>query len=92
MLLDLIDNGLVLQHLAVVGEVDGLGRFGQDLNLAAGVVVTLLEGLERGSGLTAESKALGYFGPIEFESSAPLINCMLAGYIDSMKRITVENR
>lgn len=43
MVLDLVDDGLVLQDAAVVGEVDGLGLLGQDLDLAAGVIVALLE-------------------------------------------------
>lgn len=43
--LDIIDHGLVLQRVAVVVEVDSLGLFGQDLYLAARVIVALLERL-----------------------------------------------
>jgi hypothetical protein len=41
--LDLVDDSLVLQDTAVVGEIDGLGLLGKDLDLAAGVIVALLE-------------------------------------------------
>jgi hypothetical protein len=54
--LDLVDDGLVLQDAAVVGEVDGLGLLGQELDLAAGVVVALLEVLERSGGLAAKAE------------------------------------
>lgn len=43
---DLIDHGGVLQHGAVVGEVDGRRLFTQNGDLAAGVVISLLEGSE----------------------------------------------
>jgi len=42
-LLDFIDNGGVLEDLSVVGKVDGRGLFRQDLQAAAGVVMTLFE-------------------------------------------------
>lgn len=44
-LLDLVDDSLVLEDGAVVGEVDGGGLLGQDLQLSAGILVPLLEGL-----------------------------------------------
>lgn len=54
--LELIDDGRVLQDAAVVAEVNGLGLLGQDLDLAASLVVALLESLERGGGLAAEAE------------------------------------
>lgn len=56
MVLELIDDGRVLQDAAVVAEVNGLGLLGQDLDLAASLVVALLESLERGGGLAAEAE------------------------------------
>lgn len=70
--LDLINDSLVLQNLAVVGEVDGLGSLAQDLDLAAGVIVALLEGLERGGGLAAEAERARHLGPVDLKSSATL--------------------
>ena len=70
--LDLVDDGLVLQDLAVVREVDGLGLLGENLDLAAGVIVALLEGLERSGGLTAEAEGGGHLGPVDLESGAAL--------------------
>lgn len=78
MLLDLVNDGLVLQHAAVVCEIDFLGRFGEDLDTAAGVVVALLEGLERGGGLPSKTEGLGDGGPVEFECCASLEGEMLA--------------
>lgn len=72
MVLDLIDDGLVLQDLAVVREVDGLGLLGKKLDLTAGVIVALLEGLQRGGGLTAEAEGGGHLGPVDLESGAAL--------------------
>lgn len=54
--LELVDDGLVLQDAAVVAEVNGLGLLGQDLNLAASLVAALLESLEGGGGLAAEAE------------------------------------
>lgn len=76
--LDLVDDGLVLQDLAVVLEVDSLGLLRQDLNLAARIVVTLLEGLEGSSGLAAESEGAGQLGPVDLESGATLYTKQLA--------------
>jgi hypothetical protein len=44
MALDLVDNGLVLEQAAIVGEVDGLRGVGKGLHFAAGVVVAFFEG------------------------------------------------
>lgn len=72
MVLDLVDDGLVLEDVAVVREVNGLGLLGQDLDLAAGVIVALLEGLERSGGLAAEAERGGHLGPVDLESGAAL--------------------
>jgi len=71
--LDLVDDGLVLERRAVVVEVDGLRRVGQHLDLAAGVVVALLEGLQAAGGLAAEAEGGGDFGPVDFQGGAPLV-------------------
>lgn len=70
--LDLVNDGLVLEDAAVVGKVDGLGLLGQDLDLAAGVVVALLEGLQRGGGLAAEAEGGRDLGPVDLECGAAL--------------------
>lgn len=70
--LDLVNDGLVLQHVAVVGEVDGLRLLGKSLDLAARFVVTLLEGLQGGGRLAAEAERAGHLGPVEFESGTAL--------------------
>jgi hypothetical protein len=71
-LLNLVDNGLVLQDAAVVGEVDGGSLLGQQLDLAAGVLVALLESLEGGDRLTTQAEGGGHFGPVELEGGASL--------------------
>ena len=53
-------------------EVDGLGLLGQDLQLAAGLIVTLLEGLEGGGCLATEAEGAGDLSPVELESGAAL--------------------
>lgn len=78
MLLDLVDDGLVLQDAAVVCEIDFLGRFGEDLDPATGIVVALLKGLEGGGGLTSQAEGLGDGGPVEFECCASLGGEILA--------------
>lgn len=70
--LDLVNDGLVLEDAAVVGKVDGLGLLGQDLDLAAGVIVALLEGLQRGGGLAAEAEGGRDLDPIDLECGAAL--------------------
>ena len=45
-LLDLIDDGLVLEKRSVGGKVDGSGLLLELLDLATGVLIALLEGLE----------------------------------------------
>lgn len=71
--LNLVDDGLVLEDVAVVGEVDGLRLVGKDLNLAAGVIVALLESLQRGGGLAAEAERGRHLGPVDLESGAALL-------------------
>jgi hypothetical protein len=71
-LLDLVDDGLVLQDGAVGGEVDGRGLLGELLDLAARILVALLEGLQGRDGLTAEAQRAGDLGPVELESCASL--------------------
>jgi hypothetical protein len=44
-LLNLVDDGLVLQDRAVVREVDLGGLFGELLDATAGIFIALLEGL-----------------------------------------------
>lgn len=53
-------------------DVDLLGQFRKLLYAAPGVLVALLEGLERGSGLATEAERGGYFRPIELECCASL--------------------
>lgn len=72
-LLDLLDDGLVLEDGSVGGEVDGGGLLGKGLELAAGVLVALLEGLEGGNGLATEAQRAGDLGPVELESCASLL-------------------
>lgn len=53
-----------------MGEVDGGGELREVLDLAADVVVALLESLETGDGLAAEAERRGDLGPVDLESSA----------------------
>jgi len=69
-LLDLVNDRLVLEDGAIVGKVDGGGEFRELLDLAAGVVVALLESLETGDGLAAEAERRGDLGPVDLESCA----------------------
>jgi hypothetical protein len=71
-LLDLVDDGLVLEDGSVVREIDFLRRFRELRYAAASIFVTLLEGLERGGGLAAEAERAGYFGPVELKGCASL--------------------
>lgn len=54
-------------------EVDGLGLLGEDGDLAAGVVVTLLERLQSGRSLATEAELLAELGPVELEGCAALL-------------------
>lgn len=86
--LDLVDDGLVLEDLAVVGEVDCLREFRQNLDLATRIIVTLLEGLQGSRGLAAEAQRGGDLGPVDLESGAALLNGPLA---DSIPTATEED-
>lgn len=55
LLLDVVDDGLVLEDAAVVLEVDGLRLLGKDGDFAARVVVALLEGLKGSSSVAFEA-------------------------------------
>lgn len=72
--LELVDDSLVLQDAAVVAEVNSLGLLGEDLDLAASLVIALLESLERGSGLAAEAEGGRHLDPVDLESGAALFS------------------
>jgi hypothetical protein len=72
MLLDLINNGLVLQNRTVVCEVDFGGLFGKLDNSATGVLIALLEGLKGGDSLASKTKRRCNFGPVELERCTSL--------------------
>ena len=76
LLLDVVDDGLVLEDGAVVREVDVLGLLGEDGDLAAGVIVALLERLEGSGGVSLETELLGQLGPVELEGCAALLQEM----------------
>lgn len=70
--LEFVDDGLVLQDFAVVREVDFLRLLGQELDLAPGVIVAFLEGLQGGRRLAAEAEGAGGLDPVDLESGAAL--------------------
>lgn len=72
LLLNVVDDGLVLEDAAVIAEVDLLRLLREDGQLAARIVVALLEGLEGGGGLAPETELRGQLGPVELEGSAAL--------------------
>lgn len=76
LLLDVVDDGLVLEGGAVVSEVDGLGLLGENSELAASVIVALLERLEGDGGVATEAELLGELGPVELEGCAALLREM----------------
>ena len=69
---NLINHLLVLQSRAVLAEIDGLSLGGEQVDLAAGVVVAFFEGLEAGGRLALEAEGGGDFGPVEFEGRGAL--------------------
>jgi len=69
---DLVEDGVVFEQAAVVGEVDGLGCVGEGLHFAAGVVVAFFEGGEGAGGAAAEAELGGEFAPVQFEGGAGL--------------------
>jgi hypothetical protein len=72
LLLNVVDDGGVLEDGAVVGEVDLLGLLGQDLDLAARVVVALLEGLQSLGGGAAEAEFGAQVSPVDLGGGAAL--------------------
>lgn len=72
LLLDVVDHVLVLEDAAVLGEVDGLGLLGKDLDAAARIVVALLEVGERGGGVASETEFGAKVGPVDFEGCRTL--------------------
>ena len=72
LLLDVVDDGLVLEDAAVVAEVDVGRLLGENSQLAARIVVALLEGLEGGGGLTLEAELGSELRPVELEGCAAL--------------------
>jgi hypothetical protein len=72
LLLDVVDDGLVFEDAAVVREVDGLRLFRENRDLAARVVVALLEVLEGGSGVAFETELCAELCPVELEGGAAL--------------------
>lgn len=72
LLLKVVDDGGVFQDGAVVGEVDLLGLLGQDLDLAARIVVALLEGLEGLGGGATEAEFGAQVGPVDLGGGAAL--------------------
>jgi hypothetical protein len=73
-LLDLVNDGSVLEDRAVVGKVDGGRLLLQQLQLAAHVVVALFEGLQAGHRLAAQAERRRDLGPVDLESCASLLN------------------
>lgn len=70
--LDLVDNGAVLERVPVGCKVHGRGLGGELIELAAGVVVAFLEGLEGGGGLALEPEGGGDFGPVDLHCCGAL--------------------
>ena len=56
LLLNLVDDGLVVDLGSVRSEVDGGRKVGENLDLPSGVVVTLFEGCEGSSGLALQAE------------------------------------
>lgn len=86
LLLDVVDDGGVLEHAAVVREVDLLRLLGQDLNLAARVVVALLEGLQGLGGGAAEAEFGAQVGPVDLGGGAALFGCVSGWLSPSRKK------
>lgn len=78
MVFDLVNHSVVLQESTVVAEVDLLRCLAQQLHLAAGILVALLEGLKGGNGLATESEVALDCYPVELESCASLIDSLVS--------------
>lgn len=66
LLLYIVDDGLVLEDSAVVGEIDGGGVLLELLDLSAGVVVALLESNEGVGGAAFETELGTELCPVQF--------------------------
>lgn len=71
--LQLVHDGLILQHPAVMREINALRRLAEHLEFAPRVIVALLERLQRSRGLASQTERVGHFGPVEFERCASLL-------------------
>lgn len=72
-------------------KVNFLGLCFENVDAAAGVVVSLLEGLKRRCSLAFEAKRGGDFGPVEFQSGGPL-GQWLAEAASSLKTVIGRRR
>jgi hypothetical protein len=70
--LDLVNNGLVLEDVAVLREIEGCWELFELGELPAGVFVALLEGREGGGSVALEAEGGGHLSPFNFESGATL--------------------
>jgi len=61
-----------------VGEVDSLWLLGQELHLATGVIVALLEGYKSVGGVAFEAELAAQAGPVDFGGCAALYGGVLA--------------
>ena len=73
LLLDIVDNGGILENGPVVGEVDRLRLFREDSHFTARIVIALLEALESGGSLTLKTELSADPGPVELEGGAALL-------------------
>jgi hypothetical protein len=74
--LNLVNDGCVLQLTAVEGEVNILRVFGELLELAAGVIVALLESDEGVGGRAFQSELAAEGGPVQLEGGTSLLNVL----------------
>ncbi len=72
LLLDIVDDGAVLQDGAVVRKVDFLRLFGEELDFAARVVIALLEGGEGLGGAASEAELVAQVCPVDLEGGGAL--------------------
>ena len=69
---DLVNDRGVFQERPVVAEVDRLWLILEDLQLSAGLIVSLLEGSEGGSSASAETEGGLQLAPVELHGRAGL--------------------
>ena len=74
MLLYRINDSLVLEGGAVVSEVDGGGLLLEGSELAARILVALLEGVKGDDGGSTKSEVGGDCCPVKLESCATLLS------------------